>query len=790
MLGNFSFGDYFKKEAIAWSWEFLTEVVGLDADRLYPSIYENDEEAFQIWNQDIGIAPERIFRFGKEDNFWEHGSGPCGPCSEIYYDRGEKYGCGKPDCTVGCDCDRYMEIWNNVFTQFDNDGKGNYTELQQKNIDTGMGLERLASAVQDVDSIFDVDTVLALRTKVCEIAGVEYKKDYDTDVAIRIITDHIRSATFMISDGIMPSNEGRGYVLRRIIRRAARQGRKLGVQRMFLAELSGTVIEGSKDGYPELDEKKEFIVNTLNQEEEKFNKTIDQGLTILSEMEEQITKAGKKELVGADAFKLYDTYGFPLDLTREILEEKGLTVDEEGFKACMQEQKDKARKARKVTNYMGADVTVYESIDPAITTEFVGYDKLTCESQVTVLTTETEIVDALTDGQVGTVIAQQTTFYATMGGQEGDIGVITTADGEFKVENTIKLLGGKVGHIGKVTKGMIKKGDKITLSVDTARRTNTCKNHSATHLLQKALREVLGGHVEQAGSYQDGERTRFDFSHPAAMTADEIRQVEQIVNEKIAENLAVETNIMSIEEAKKTGAMALFGEKYGDTVRVVQMGAFSSELCGGTHVKNTGSIGSFKILSESGVAAGVRRIEAVTGNNVTAYYQNLEEQLHEAARTLKTNPANLVERCEHLMAEMKALQSENEALKSKAAKDALGDVMDQVQEVKGVKLLASKVAGVDMNGLRELGDQLKEKLGDGVVVLVSEKEGKVNLIAMVTEGAMAKGAHAGNLIKGIAALVGGGGGGRPNMAQAGGKNPAGIDDAIAESAKVLAEQIR
>ncbi len=790
MLGNFSFGDYFKKEAIAWSWEFLTEVVGLDADRLYPSIYENDEEAFQIWNQDIGIAPERIFRFGKEDNFWEHGSGPCGPCSEIYYDRGEKYGCGKPDCTVGCDCDRYMEIWNNVFTQFDNDGKGNYTELQQKNIDTGMGLERLASAVQDVDSIFDVDTVLALRTKVCEIAGVEYKKDYDTDVAIRIITDHIRSATFMISDGIMPSNEGRGYVLRRIIRRAARQGRKLGVQRMFLAELSGTVIEGSKDGYPELDEKKEFIVNTLNQEEEKFNKTIDQGLTILSEMEEQITKAGKKELAGADAFKLYDTYGFPLDLTREILEEKGLTVDEEGFKACMQEQKDKARKARKVTNYMGADVTVYESIDPAITTEFVGYDKLTCESQVTVLTTETEIVDALTDGQVGTVIAQQTTFYATMGGQEGDIGVITTADGEFKVENTIKLLGGKVGHIGKVTKGMIKKGDKITLSVDTARRTDTCKNHSATHLLQKALREVLGGHVEQAGSYQDGERTRFDFSHPAAMTADEIRQVEQIVNEKIAENLAVETNIMSIEEAKKTGAMALFGEKYGDTVRVVQMGAFSSELCGGTHVKNTGSIGSFKILSESGVAAGVRRIEAVTGNNVTAYYQNLEEQLHEAARTLKTNPANLVERCEHLMAEMKALQSENEALKSKAAKDALGDVMDQVQEVKGVKLLASKVAGVDMNGLRELGDQLKEKLGDGVVVLVSEKEGKVNLIAMVTEGAMAKGAHAGNLIKGIAALVGGGGGGRPNMAQAGGKNPAGIDDAIAESAKVLAEQIR
>lgn len=790
MLGNFSFGDYFKKEAIAWSWEFLTQVVGLDADRLYPSIYENDEEAFEIWNKDIGIAPERIFRFGKEDNFWEHGSGPCGPCSEIYYDRGEKYGCGKPGCTVGCDCDRYMEIWNNVFTQFDNDGKGNYTELQQKNIDTGMGLERLASVVQDVDSIFDVDTVLALRTKVCEIAGVEYKKAYETDVSIRIITDHIRSATFMISDGIMPSNEGRGYVLRRIIRRAARQGRKLGVQRMFLAELSGTVIEGSKDGYPELDEKKEFIFNTLNQEEEKFNKTIDQGLTILSEMEEQITKAGEKQLGGADAFKLYDTYGFPLDLTREILEEKGLTVDEAGFQNCMQEQKEKARKARKVTNYMGADVTVYESIDPAITTEFVGYDNLTWESEVTVLTTETELVDALTDGQVGTVIAPQTPFYATMGGQEGDIGNITTADGEFQVENTIKLMGGKVGHIGKVVRGMIKKGDKITLSVDTARRASTCKNHSATHLLQKALREVLGAHVEQAGSYQDGERTRFDFSHPTAMTAEQIRQVEQIVNEKIAENLAVETKIMSIEDAKKTGAMALFGEKYGDTVRVVQMGEFSSELCGGTHVKNTGNIGSFKILSESGVAAGVRRIEAVTGSNVTAYYQNLEAQLQEAARTLKTNPANLVERCEHLMAEMKALQSENEALKSKAAKDALGDVTDQVQEVKGVKLLASKVAGVDMNGLRELGDQLKEKLGDGVVVLLSEKEGKVNLVAMATEGAMSKGAHAGNLIKGIAALVGGGGGGRPNMAQAGGKNPAGMDEAIAACAKVLGEQIQ
>ncbi|MCH5263364.1 MAG: alanine--tRNA ligase [Lachnospiraceae bacterium] len=790
MLGNFSFGDYFKKEAIAWCWEFLTEVVGLPADRLYPSIYQDDDEAFEIWNKDIGIAPERIYRFGKEDNFWEHGSGPCGPCSEVYYDRGEKYGCGKPDCTVGCDCDRYMEIWNNVFTQFDNDGKGNYTELSQKNIDTGMGLERLASVVQDVDSIFDVDTVLALRTRVCEIAGVEYKKDYDTDVSIRIITDHIRSATFMISDGIMPTNEGRGYVLRRIIRRAARQGRKLGIQGAFLSNLAGTVIEGSKDGYPELEEKKEFIFNVLTQEENKFNKTIDQGLSILNEMAESVAKEGKTQLGGADAFRLYDTYGFPLDLTKEILEEKGIAVDEDGFKACMQEQKDKARKARKVTNYMGADVTVYESIDPAITTEFVGYDNLSFDSKVTVLTTETELVEALTDGEVGTVIVEQTPFYATMGGQEGDIGVITTAEGEFKVENTVKLMGGKVGHIGKVTKGMLKAGDAVTLSVDKDRRTSTCKNHSATHLLQKALREVLGNHVEQSGSYQDGERTRFDFSHSAAMTAEELKKVEQIVNEKIAENLPVETNLMTIEEAKKSGAMALFGEKYGDTVRVVEMGDFSKELCGGTHVKSTGMIGSFKILSESGVAAGVRRIEAVTGNNVTAYYQKLEEQLQMAAKALKTSPSDLLERCEHLMAEMKALQSENESLKSKAAKDALGDVMDQVRVIKGVKLLASKVAGVDMNGLRELGDQLKEKLGEGVVVLISENDGKVNMIAMATDGAMNQGAHAGNLIKGIAALVGGGGGGRPNMAQAGGKNPAGIDAALEEAAKVLDGQLQ
>ncbi len=789
MLGNFSFGDYFKHEAIAWCWEFLTEVVGLDADRLYPSIYENDEEAFEIWNKEIGIAAERIYRFGKADNFWEHGSGPCGPCSEVYYDRGEQYGCGKPDCTVGCDCDRYMEIWNNVFTQFDNDGKGNYTELVQKNIDTGMGLERLASVVQDVDSIFDVDTVLALRTKVCEIAGVSYKEDYDTDVSIRIITDHIRSATFMISDGIMPSNEGRGYVLRRIIRRAARQGRKLGIQGTFLAALGRTVIEGSKDGYPELEEKNEFILNVLTQEENKFNKTIDQGLNILMEMEENLTKEGKKELSGEDTFKLYDTYGFPIDLTKEILEEKGFHVDEEGFRAAMEEQKVKARKARKVTNYMGADVTVYESIDPGVTSVFVGYDQLVHDSVISVLTTETELVEALTDGEIGTIFTDETPFYATMGGQAGDTGIIRSENGTFRVEETVKLLGGKVGHIGRMTSGMFKTGDTVTLEVDAERRSATCKNHSATHLLQKALRMVLGTHVEQSGSYNDGERLRFDFSHFSAMTAEELAKVEQIVNEKIAENIPVVTEVLTIEEAKKTGAMALFGEKYGEKVRVVEMGDFSKEFCGGTHVGSTGMISSFKIVSESGVAAGVRRIEALTGTGVQKYYAELEEKLEEASKILKTTPVNLLDRCEHLMVELKALQSENESLKSKAAKDALGDVMNQVKEVKGTKLLAAKVSGVDMNGLRDLGDQLKEKLGEGVVVLASDKDGKVNLIAMATDGAMAAGAHAGNLIKGIAGLVGGGGGGVPNMAQAGGKNPSGMDAAVEEAAKVLEGQL-
>ena len=789
MLGNFSFGDYFKNEAIEWSWEFLTEVVGLDPDRLYPSIYEEDEEAFEIWNKKMGIPAERIFRFGKADNFWEHGSGPCGPCSEIYYDRGEKYGCGSPDCTVGCECDRYMEIWNNVFTQFDNDGHGHYSELEQKNIDTGMGLERLASVVQDVDSIFDVDTLKALRDHICRLADTEYGKDAQADISIRVITDHTRSVTFMISDGIMPSNEGRGYVLRRLLRRACRHGRLLGIEGSFIPELAQTVIEGSKDGYPELEEKKDFILKVIAKEEDQFNKTIDQGLGILAEMTAKMEAEQTTTLSGADAFKLYDTYGFPIDLTKEILEEKGMQVDEEGFHASMEVQRKTARAARGETNYMGADVTVYESIDPSITSTFVGYENLAWKSPITVLTSDTEIVEALSDGQRGTVFAEETPFYATSGGQEADTGIIRTAEGEFKVEDTVKLLGGKIGHVGVVIKGMIKTGDQAELCVDAEKRALSARNHSATHLLQKALRTVLGTHVEQAGSSVNEDRLRFDFSHFSAMTAEELQKVEAIVNEQIVAGLPVKVENMPIEEARKTGAQALFGEKYGDVVRVVNMGDYSIEFCGGTHVKNTNEIMAFKILSESGVAAGVIRIEALTSKGLIRYYDNLEKKLNEAAKVLKATPDNLAEKIAHLTAENKALHSEVESLKSKLAQDAMGDVMDQVQEIKGVKLLAAEVDGVDMNGLRDLGDQLKEKLGEGVVVLASGNDGKVSLMVTATDAAMKQGAHAGNLVKAIAGLIGGGGGGRPNMAQAGGKNPAGIQEALKKAAEALEGQL-
>ncbi len=789
MLGNFSFGDYFKDESIHWTWEFLTEVVGLEADRLYPSVYLDDDEAFEIWNKKIGIPAERIFRFGKEDNFWEHGSGPCGPCSEVYYDRGAEYGCKKPDCTVGCDCDRYMEIWNNVFTQFDNDGHNNYTELEQKNIDTGMGLERLACVVQGVESMFDIDTLFALREHVCRIAGVEYGNGGETDVSVRVITDHIRSVTFMISDGILPSNSGRGYVLRRLLRRASRHGRLLGIDREFLVELAGTVIEGSKDGYPELEEKKDFIFKVITKEEEQFNRTIDQGLTILAGIEDEMEKKGEKVLSGKEAFRLYDTYGFPVDLTIEILEEKGLSIDEEGFKKAVEEQKAKAKGTFGEHSYSGREATVYDEIDSAVTGTFVGYEKTSAKSEVTVLTTETEIVEALSDGDIGTVFVKETPFYATSGGQEADTGLICAGDFEFEVEDTLKLPGGKIGHKGRVRKGMVKTGDTVTLEIDTKKRALSANNHSATHLLQKALRMVLGNHVEQAGSSVNADRLRFDFTHFSAMTEEEIHKVEEIVNEQIMNCLPVTAENMPIEEAKKTGAAALFGEKYGDIVRVVSMGEFSKEFCGGTHVANTGVITAFKIVSETGVAAGVRRIEALTSQGLMNYYNELENRLVEASKLVKAKPGKLSEKIKSLLAENKALGSEVESLKARLAKDALGDVMSQVVEVKGMKLLAAKVDGVDMNGLRDLGDKLKDKLGEGVIMLASSAQGRVNLMTMATKEAVEKGAHAGNLIKEIAALVGGGGGGRPNMAQAGGKNPEGIEDALAKAAEVLEGQL-
>lgn len=795
MLGNFSFGDYFKHEAINWSWEFLTKVIGMEEDRLYPSIYADDDEAFNIWTKEVGVPAERITRFYRDengdcDNFWEHGAGPCGPCSEIYYDRGIKYGCGKPDCKVGCDCDRFMEVWNNVFTQFESDGHHHYTELKQKNIDTGMGLERLAVVVQDVDSVFDIDTMKAIRDKICELAGVTYMEDEHKDVSIRLITDHIRSVTFMASDGIIPSNEGRGYVLRRLLRRAARHGRTLGIDGLFLAKLATTVIDSSKDGYPELDEKRELILKVLTTEEENFNKTIDQGLLILSDLESRLVKEGKTCLDGEDAFRLYDTYGFPIDLTNEILEEKGFTVDMDGFNNAMNKQKETARGARKETNYMGADATVYDKIDTRITSEFVGYDTLETESEITVLTTSEDITDTLAEGMEGTIIVNKTPFYATMGGQQGDTGVITCNGSVFEVIDTIRLKGGRVGHVGKVTAGSFNVGDKVTLTVDENKRIDTAKNHSATHLLQEALRIVLGNHVEQAGSLVTPDRLRFDFTHFQPMTEEEIEKVEAIVNEQIAKSIDVETKVLAIEDAKKTGAKALFNEKYGDTVRVVCMGDFSKEFCGGTHISNTGLINSFKIVSEAGVAAGVRRIEALTGNGVFAYYKDIERKFNDICKAAKATPANVEEKIAHMQAEIKSLNSEIESLKNKAANEALGDVLNQAEDVNGVKFLAVKLNDVDMNELRNLSDDLKSKIGSGVVVLASAMgSDKVNLIVTATDDIVKAGVHAGNIIKAAAPCVGGGGGGRPNMAQAGGKNPAGIEKAFETAKETLASML-
>lgn len=795
MMGSWSLGDYFKKERCQWSFELLTQVFGFDADHLAATVFAGDENAprdeegaqYRIAS---GFKKENIYYLPAEDNWWGLEYGPCGPDSEMFY-VADRPDCG-PDCGPGCHCGKYTELGNDVFMQYEKHHDGHLTPLKQKNVDTGWGLERILAFLNGTRDVYRIDLFAPVIAYIEKVSGTKYEEDEKLTRSMRILADHIRTSVMLIGDEakLLPSNVGAGYVLRRLIRRAVRHGRMLNLKTEDLLTIAQMYIDDIyAESYPLLVKNKEFVLSELKKEIDRFESTLENGMKEFKKILEQKKEEKSVEIDGKSAFYLYDTFGFPLELTVELAQEEGLKVDEEGFARAMEEQKQKARDNQSFSARLSTDTALYDELDESLVSEFTGYDTLQAESSVAAIASDGKWQDVLSEGQEGTIITVKTPFYATMGGQKGDFGVIKTADGTFEVIDTVKVPGGRIGHIGKVVSGTIKKDAKADLSVSSLNRGNTCKNHTATHLLQEALREVLGDHVEQSGSYQDGERTRFDFSHGQAMTTEELKKVEEIVNAKIAEDLPVETKVMSLEEAKKTGAMALFGEKYGDTVRVVMIGDFSRELCGGTHVGHTGEIASFKILSESGVAAGVRRIEAITGNNVTAYYQEMEERLNAVARVLKTSPATLLDRAEHLMAEMKVLQSENESLKSKAAKDALGDVMNQVKEVKGVKLLAVSVAGVDMNGLRDLGDQLKAKIGEGVIVLISDCDGKVNMVAMATQGAMDKGAHAGNLIKGIAALVGGGGGGRPNMAQAGGKNPAGIPDAIAKCEEVLAAQV-
>lgn len=791
MLGDFSFGDYFKKEIIPWSWEFVTKVLEIPEDRLYVTVYKDDDEAAKIWHETVGLPKEKIFYMGKEDNFWEHGTGPCGPCSEIYYDRGEEFGCGKEGCTVGCDCDRYMEFWNLVFTQFNAEEDGTYSDLVQKNIDTGMGLERMATIMQNVDSIFDVDTIKAIRDKVCEIAGVEYGKDAKVDVSVRVITDHIRSVTFMTADGVLPSNEGRGYVLRRLLRRAARHGRLLGINRMFMTDICEVVVENSGEAYPQLVEKKDYIYKILTVEESAFYKTIDKGMEILKDDIEEMKSKGEKVMSGEKSFRLYDTYGFPIDLTKEILEEEGFEIDEKAFNEEMKIQKERAREARGKSTYMGADETVYHKLDVDMVTEFAGYDvKEVTDAKVLAIVAENEVSDSAVAGNEVSVFIDRTPFYAESGGQVGDKGIIETETGKVEVTDCIKVVGGKIAHIGKVVSGSISKGDTVKAAIDYSYRMATSRNHSATHLLQKALRTVLGTHVEQAGSYVDAERLRFDFTHFSAMTTDEIKEVERIVNEKIFENIDIKISEENIEDARKMGAMALFGEKYGNVVRVVNMGGYSVELCGGAHLTNTAQVGTFKIISENGVAAGVRRIEALTGTEALKYFQTQEEQLKTVCSIVKATPDNMVKRIETLVAEQKELAKELEKLKAKMAGGAVSEILNNKKEINGVTAVLAEVKEADGNALRTMGDQLKEKLGSGVIVLGSGKDGKVSLVVMATDDVVKKGVHAGNIIKAAAAVCGGGGGGRPNMAQAGGKDATKIGEALAKAEEIIGEQFK
>ena len=774
MLGNFSFGDYFKHEAIAWSWEFLTspEWVGLDPDRLYPSVYKDDDEAWEIWNKEIGIPPERIFRFGKEDNFWEHGAGPCGPCSEIYYDRGAQYGCGKPDCTVGCDCDRYIEVWNNVFSQFDNDGNGNYTELKQKNIDTGMGLERLAVVCQGVDSLFDVDTVMNITHKVSELTGAYYGKSHKMDVSLRVITDHIRSGVFMICDGVLPSNEGRGYVLRRLLRRAARHGKLLGVNEPFLYKVIDTVVHENECQYPELREKQEYITRVVKTEEENFARTIDAGMRIFSEMLAEHKAKGENTFSGADAFKLYDTYGFPIDLTREMSADEGMSVDEDGFKKLMEEQRVRARKAREALGDLGwAGVSFGKEIPDTV---FVGYEQPRAEAKVLAIVAEGEARDEITAGTDAIIVLDKTPFYAEMGGKTADHGRI----GAFKVDDVQKNKGGKIMHYGTLTEGTLSVGDVLAAEIDGARREAIRRAHSATHLLQSALREVLGDHVHQAGSLVEPDRLRFDFTHFSAVTAEELRRVEDLVNAAILRGYAVDVREMPIAEARAAGATALFGEKYGDVVRVVNMGGYSVELCGGTHLDNTAKAGAFHIVSEASVASGVRRIEAVTGLETLRALRAGQETLDELSARFKASPADLAARVEQQAAELREARRVIEQYKARESAGGADDMLKKAKELGGLHIVTCSQDGCDAAKLRQIGDVLRDKDNAVVAVIAAVNGDKITFQCVCGKDAVAKGVRAGDIIKNVTAIAGGRGGGKPDSAMGGGNDVSKLKEAL------------
>ncbi len=788
MLGNFSFGDYFKKETITWAWEFLTRELDIPAEKLWVSVYGEDDEAFKIWEETEGLLPGRIVSMGKEENFWEHGTGPCGPCSEIHYDRGADKGCGRPDCAVGCDCDRYIEVWNLVFTQFYRDESGEYSKLDKRNIDTGMGLERLAAVMQGAGSLFEVDTIRNILLDVCARTGTEYGKKTSDDTSIRVITDHIRSTVFMVTDGIVPSNEGRGYVLRRLLRRAARHGRLLGVDEPFLYNVASVAIGESKGAYPELAENSGYIMNVIRAEEERFEATIDQGSGILEQYISEVKQKGGNILPGEYAFRLHDTFGFPYDLTREIAAEHGLSVDEEEFKKMMEHQRQTAREAlSKKGSAWSADTL--EGLDPEISTSFVGYETLCCDSKLLYIVEEGSAVDMVTEGQRAELITGQTPFYAESGGQVGDSGIIKSSNGVFRVETCTKTPDGKYLHAGITECGYIKTGDRVHLEVDSSTRLNTARNHTATHILQKALKNVLGDHVKQAGSLVSSDRLRFDFTHNMAMKHKELKEVENEVNRQILSSIPVATEEMSLEDAKKMGATALFGEKYGDRVRVVSVGDYSMELCGGTHLKVSSGAGLFKIVSESGIASGVRRIEALTGEAALEYYQDIERKLGKVAEVMKTTPSETLNKAEQVMTELKNSKREMEKLKARLIGDSLDEILAGADEIYGFAVVAARLDDMDMQSLRKTGDRLKEKLGSGVIVLASAADGKVSLVAMATSDAVDRGVNAGDIVRDAARAAGGGGGGRPDMAQAGGKDITKIEKALETARKTVVRQL-